>query len=306
MRLNRIRCPHPQECGQQRHWSYTQRLRCEDLDFDAAIREQQERDRVRADEAAARRSAQWAEVVAAAGRDQHPIEPTDPTEKAVRDNGERQLLQLTPWQLNVIGHLTSGGIGRVNRALRSGVALDEDCQADLDWAGYTSNRHFADTATRVLASLEAELDLTEPITLYRGMILAPDTPPETIFGIRDDHTGHFVDPGFLFATLTLETARFYTSADAWWALDAGRADARPVVLELHTRRGLCLPAPQHRSAALASHLARTRELDASEYDDPARAFQTGIERADGQVIVPAGSTWSVLRRDEQNYRLTQI
>jgi len=286
--LLRFSCPHPIECGQTKHWSIPSWRACQDLDDTAIVREYEADERRRED-------AEWEQVYAAAAQQHDPEEPATPAGRALRDNGERQLRRLDPSHLLTLGHLTSSGTARVNRALRStGTgALSESCAADLDWAGYESNAAVVAAAEQLYAELGAAVELDNPLTAYRGVLVPPHTPLSMLL---DQPTPRqvFIDPGFVFAATSEEDAAFFKSPDAWWSESARDPAARPLLLVLEIRRAICIPDPRHRSRALVSHLARTRRAGPDQFAGARRQSPTAIERAMGQVVVAPGSRWEVL------------
>ena len=295
----RIHCPHSEECGRTRHWTLSGWRGCLELDDAATVRRYEQ-------EEAAREIAAWECVFAAAGHQHHQEEPTSEGERSLRDNGERQLLQLTPAQLLVLGQLGGSGVARVNRALRSGVGLDQACAADLDWAGYRSNADFAAAATQVFTALGAALELPETVTVYRGMLVDPDTSIAAL--LRSLPVGGvFEEPGFTFTAATPGEACYYTTEDAWWG-DAARVPAAyPVILELGVSLGVCIPHPEHRSPELVTYLAQTRQVSPACFTAPADQHPTSLERACGQLIVPPGSRWKVVGRSSpQTLAFSQI
>ena len=283
MSLLRIRCPHPEECGQVRHWDPREWVGCVDLDDAASVRRYEQ-------EEEAREAQEWEQVFAQAGEQHRPLEPPGVAERLLRDHGERQLRHLDPAVLLVLGLLTGSGVVRVNEALRSGHGLDAACAADLDWAGYSSNGDFAAAAAAAFTALGPVLELPSPVTVYRGLSVRPGS---SLAGSLPPG-GVFQDPGFAFAAATAEEAAYYTTDEAWWVAAARDPSARSVVLELEVSRGVCIPHPEHRSRALVAHLARTRQVGADRLGRPEHQHPTALERAFGQVIVPSGSRWQVV------------
>lgn len=288
MSLLRFTCPHPIECGQTKHWSIPSWRACQDLDDTAIVREYEAAERRRED-------AEWEQVYASAAQQHDPEEPETPAGRALRDNGERQLRRLDPSHLLTLGHLTSSGTARVNRALRStgAGALSESCAADLDWAGYESNAAVVAAADRLYAELGAAVDLDPALTAYRGVLAPPSTPLSML--LDQPTPGQvFVDPAFVFAATSEDDAAFFQSPDAWWSESARDPAARPLMLVLKIRRAICIPDPRHRSRALVSHLARARRARPDQFAGVRRQAPTAIERAMGQVVVAPGSRWEIV------------
>ena len=283
----RFTCPHPVECGQTRHWSIPSWRACQDLDDTAIVRKYEAAERRRED-------TEWEQVYAAVAQQHDPEEPDAPAERALRDNGERQLRQLDPSRLLILGHLTSSGTAQVNRALRSTgtVTLSEPCAADLDWAGYESNAAVVAAAERLYSELGAAVELDTPLTAYRGLLAPPNTPLAML--LHQPTPGQvFIDPGFVFGAASEEDAAFFPSPDAWWSGSARDPSAQPLLLVLEIRRAICIPDPRHRSCALVSHLARTRRAGPDQFTGVRRHAPTALERAMGQFVVAPGSRWEV-------------
>lgn len=170
-------------------------------------------------------------------------EPETPAGRALEDNGERQLRPLSPSHLLTLGHLTSSGTARVNRALRStgAGALSESCAADLVRAGYESNAAVVAAADRLYAELGAAVDLDPALTSASRGVLRPPSTPLSMLLDQPTPGQVFVDPAFVFAATSEDDAAFFQSPDAWWSQSARDPAARPLMLVLKIRRAICIP-----------------------------------------------------------------
>lgn len=291
--LDHYRCPHPPECGGATwHWSERARLRCRELDEDAAERARREYEREQSERDRREQETAWSEIIARVRVEHQPQEPFSPRDAVLSRNGERQLLSLPPGHLSVIGLLTRSGIARVNRALRTGSGLDAECAADYDYEGFRSNRHFADTASSVFAEIGDGLILDEPLISYRGLAQVPEDVP----ALFDPEPAQFTDQGFMFGTTASYTARQYH--DAAWSATTGRAGTVNILFAMEVHRAICIPEEAHRSQDLTVHLARTRQLDT--WGNQWKARRTPLEDAMGQTIIPPGSTWIIARPPDQD------
>jgi hypothetical protein len=167
----------------------------------------------------------------------------------------------------------------INELLRNGGSLASGAGGRIDWDGYTSMQAFVDTASDVFDGLGDALDFNEEVVLFRGVgvPLTPSHEYPDIAGISRhlsvgtpwDDT--FADAGFSFATTDPETALFYRGDPN------GYPEKTAVLVELVSRRGLCVPGKMHRSTALFDH-----------------TFDTGLMAAGmEQVIFHPGTRWEI-------------
>jgi len=261
-------------------------------------------ERERQEEYRRRCDAEWAKVFQAVA-DARPAPVTlQGAEQRFADRGHQQLLRLDPEQLAVLGQATHFGVAAVNRALRSGTGLDNGPSADLDWAGYRSNRAAAEAWRALFKTLGDDLRLDPAIVAYRGIRVPSDS--QLVRFARMASAGQvYTDDGFMFATFDEEDASFYAGAfteGPHWN-HAGVED-QPMLLRLHIREGICLPPDEWRSPVLAAHLATARRQGVRdtdvipEYGEKVRTDRMGwrsaIERAPGQVVIDAGSRWRLI------------
>lgn len=206
--------------------------------------------------------------------------PTDANEIAVNRNGERQLLGHTV-DHTVLGLLLTSDIYRLNRRLRSGDTMEGPAGMWMDQANYESHQQFFDDAMRIFGEVGSDLDLDEPIEVFRGVgIPSADAPGSfDLWGIRAHlESGTYwrptvvEDPGFTFTSPSETLAQRYDGS-----ADSHIAPEWKIVCTIKIRRGLCIPARAYRTPQLMRHLDHNKTLS------------TAI----GQVIIPPVSRWHI-------------
>lgn len=206
--------------------------------------------------------------------------PTDSNEIAATRNGERQLLGLSVDHL-ILGLLLTTDIYRLNRCLRSGDTMEGGPGPMMDWRGYESHQRFFDDAMRMFERIGSDLDLDEPIEVFRGVGIPPANAWETfdLWGIRAHlESGNpwqptvVEDPGFMFASPSEAFAESFDGSDANRIASEWR-----VVCMMEIRSGLCIPDPIYRTPELMRRLHN-------------KDFLSG---AGGQVIIPPVSQWRI-------------
>jgi hypothetical protein len=159
---------------------------------------------------------------------------------------------------------------KMNRQLRTGEPQELDDDAGF-LCGAGSYDQLLDWAARAFAALGTGVRLDAPLRALRGDTTATHdllnrTPGE-----------EFTDPGYVFATLSADTALWHVEQGQHRAAGAHR----PALVTLHLHSALYVPTPEQQSAELV-------EL--------ADAFDTFRSMGE-QFIVPAGSRWRVDRVD---------
>jgi hypothetical protein len=210
-----------------------------------------------------------------------------PEDVVVDRNGERQLLALTPKQLNTVGLLMCTDVHQVNRLLRNCRSLASSGGAMLDWNGYETRQDFVDHAVDVFVGLGTALKLDKPIRLFRGLSLfiEPDEFDPDIAGLSA-HLRHgspwiprFLDLGFGFASTDPLTALAYPEKTP-----GSLPNTFQILIELEADGGLCAPGRATRSRDLFAHVQGIQFLD----------------DAVGQVIFPPGTEWEIVEVIEKS------
>ncbi len=282
MRLPR-RCPIPDTCGVRWHFTENSIDGCRDAEEEERSNdvyetwpetlERQEREK----ENAKRVAAVAAHV---------PATLSSAEELALSFHGEQQLSALRPWQIPVVGLLTTTSIYYLNRLIRRGNSLEGGAGAAIDWAGYPSNQAFVSDARTIFDDLGEALVFKEPMRLFRGITVPkePDESAPDIAGISG-HLTHgtawdteYVERGFGFASTSPEVA-------AQYPLDSsGESYELRVLVVLEATSGLCLPCKDHRSAEL--------------FELTYNADYLGTTAC--QVIFPPDTHWEVIAVDQES------
>lgn len=277
------RCPIPDTCGVRWHFTGNSIDRCRDAEEEERSNHvyetwDQRLEREQHETQSAERAAAVASHV--------PATLSTAEDLALSFHGERQLLALSPWQIPVVGLLTTVSIFHTNRLLRRGSSLEGAAGAAIDWAGYPSNQAFIDHAQTVFDDLGEGLVFKEPMKLFRGI----EVPAELHESIPDiaGISGHllngaawdaeYIERGFGFATTEPEIATQYPLGiygDSGWLR---------VLIELKATSGLCLPRQGHRSA----------ELFELTYSVP------HLSTTACQVVFPPGTRWEVITIDKES------
>lgn len=176
-------------------------------------------------------------------------------------SGERQLRALRQ-HFHTVGSMSYRNAYKMNRQLRTGEPQELD-----DYAGFIcgaeSYDQLLDWAARAFAALGAGVRLDGPLRALRGDTTATHDLLNRAPGEE------LTDPGYVFATLSADTA--------WWHIEQGQrrtaGTRRPAFVTLHLHSALYVFTPEQRSTELV------------ELADAFDTFRTMSE----QFIVPAGS-----------------
>lgn len=277
------RCPIPDTCGVRWHFTGNSIDRCLDL-------EEEERSNIVHEtwqETLERREREAQDDQLAAALVAHvPATLSSAEDLALSFHGEQQLLALSPWQIPVVGLLTTTSIYHTNRLLRRGNSLEGGAGAAIDWAGYPSNQAFVNDVHTIFDDLKEALVFKEPMRLFRGV-----TVPKELHESIPDIAGisgyilkgtawntSYIERGFGFATTEPEIATQYPLGSY------GDSGGVRVLIELEATSGLCLPRQGHRSVEL---------FELTYYD-------VHLSTTACQVIFPPDTHWEVTAVDRES------
>ncbi|MET3172721.1 UNVERIFIED_ORG: hypothetical protein ABIB52_000549 [Arthrobacter sp. UYCu721] len=212
-----------------------------------------------------------------------PVAPPHAADAAVLRNGERQLKNLIPRDMRVLGVLASVDVYPVNENVRGGHNLDVDA-GRYTWPAldYYTQLEFFNEVSDMFHRLGVAIRLDKQMTLFRGvgLPLVTDAYSLDIAGLGDHlSTGTtpwqstFTDAGFGFAATHPQAALgFDGTGNGGWS-----GNVRPTLFELNVHSGLCVPEQRYRSTGLLNHTSYSSMLD------------TDIS----QVIFPPGTQWKI-------------
>lgn len=206
-----------------------------------------------------------------------PVPPSSDIEIAVLRNGERQLTRDDADLYRLLELLLRPKIYDINTAARQGLIV-EGPPTTMD----EIPRSLQKEVQGMFTAFGADLNLDEPMKVYRGLGLPPlnEDDPFDFWSLwaflrgKATLSGQLLtDPGVAFASFDEDIARRFPLQRH----RRGPEVAARVMLQLTVCRGLCLPAPEHRSKDLFERLY----------------WSDILRRATGQVVIPPDTTWRV-------------
>lgn len=277
------RCPIPDTCGVRWHFTGNSIDRCLELEEKERSNDVYETWQ----ETLERRERETQDAQLAAAVAAHvPAALSIPADLALSFHGGQQLLALSPWQIPVVGLLTTTSIYYTNRLLRRGNSLEGGAWAAIDWANYPSNQAFVNDAQTIFDDLGEALVFKEPMRLFRG-ITVPNELHESIPDIAGigAHLVNgtawntaYIELGYGFATTEPEIATQYPLRTY------GDSGGIRILTELEATSGLCLPRQEHRSTELFELTYNNVHLSTTAC----------------QVVFPPGTRWEVTAVDTES------
>ncbi|MGY4541339.1 hypothetical protein ACVWY0_001248 [Arthrobacter sp. UYNi723] len=212
-----------------------------------------------------------------------PVAPPHAADAAVLRNGKRQLKNLTPRDMRVLGVLASVDVYPVNENVRGGHSLDVDA-GRYTWPAldYFTQLEFFNEASDMFDRLGSAIRLDKQMMLFRGvgLPLVTDAYSLDIAGLSEHLSTEttpwhstFTDAGFGFAATDPQSALEFdgTENGAW------SGNLRPTLVELIVHSGLCVPEQRYRSRGLLKRTSHSSMLNTDM----------------SQVIFPPGTQWKI-------------
>lgn len=197
--------------------------------------------------------------------DYTPEPPPGPQWAIANASGERQLRALRN-HLHAVGSMSFRNAYKMNWQLRTGEPQELDDDAGF-LCGAGSYDQLLDWAAQAFDALGDGVRLDAPLRALRGDTTATHDLLNRAVGEE------FIDPGYVFATLSAATAQWHIGQGQHRIAQAHR----PALVTLHLHSALYVPAPEQQSIELV---------------EIGHAYDTFRSMGE-QFIVPAGSRWRV-------------
>lgn len=182
--------------------------------------------------------------------------------------GNHQIGMMSTSDLIAINGMLTTASYALNDHLRGNGRAKHQISETLEWAsGYADIDSLRDEMDEALS---INLDLGEEFLLYRGISLNAESTFDPIGITNGGVTSSFIDPGFAFATPTLEDAQVYRHTDY-------RDGDIVILMEMSVHSGLFLPDSAYRSPEIHERTSGFRFLGTSSH----------------QVVFPRNSFWII-------------